>query len=144
MNTMENSSIGAKAMSMGIVKSVRAKKSRRKISAAKKPESSTPNRAPRRPLKGVLILKSIIKPVAQVRITANVDMSGEERPRGSLRAHSSTMLAVMVRAAGMLCRITFKMNLPRSRSLLGSKARIKEGVPMVKVEISVCCTGWKG
>ena len=86
----------------------------------------------------------MIKPVRQVRITARVDISGVERPKGSLRAHSSTMLAVMVRAAGMLWRMTFKMNLPRSRSLLGSKARMKEGVPMVRVEISVCCTGWKG
>ena len=86
----------------------------------------------------------MIKPVRQVRITARVDISALESPRGPLRAHSSTMLAVMVREAGRLCRMTFKIKVPFRRSLLGSKARMKEGVPMVKVEISVCCTGWKG
>ena len=144
IRAMENSRMGTRAMSMGRVKVVRAKNSLRNSTDATKAASSTPNKAPRRPLNGVLILNSMIKPVKQVSTTAKVDMSWLESPKGPLRAHSSTMLAVMVKAAGMLCRMTFKMNLPRSLSLLGSKARMKEGVPMVKVEISVCCTGWKG
>ena len=86
----------------------------------------------------------MVKPVKAVRMTARVDISGWVRPKGSLRAHSATMLAVMVSAAGMHMRMTFRMNLPFSRSRLVSSARMKEGTPMVRVLMRVCWMGSKG
>ena len=67
--------MGARAMSMGNVRVVRAKNSPKNTSAPMKAARSTPNKAPRRPLKGVLILNSMINPVEQVSTTARVDMS---------------------------------------------------------------------
>ena len=50
----------------------------------------------------------------------------------------------MVSAAGMHMRMTFKMNLPFSLSRLVSRARMKEGTPMVRVLMRVCWMGSKG
>ena len=141
INTIENKSRGIRAMSMGSVRLTRAKNGPKNRYASTKAVSSPPNSRPRRVLKGALTLNSIIKPVIAVVITAMVEASALVRPRGSVSVHKTTMLAVMVKAAGMHIRITLKINLPFTRSLLGSRAQIKEGTPMVRELIRGCCMG---
>ena len=58
--------------------------------------------------------------------------------------HRHSRFTVMATEAGMLSRRTLGRNFPRIRSLLGSSARMKEGMPMVRELISVCWMGWKG
>ena len=112
IRAMENSRMGTRAMSMGRVKVVRAKNSLRNSTDATKAASSTPNKAPRRPLNGVLILNSMIKPVKQVSTTAKVDMSWLESPKGPAEGAQQHNVGRHGQGGRNALRMTFKMNLP--------------------------------
>jgi len=88
-------------------------------------------------LKGVHILYKSINPVIPVIITHKVDISSDV----SLIKEGSTIIiiifAVIVSAVGTEFFKTLEIILPFIRSLLGSKARIKEGMPIVTILVSV-------
>ena len=65
---------------MGTVKSTRKKICRKNSSTVRNAPSSPANRAVRSALKGVETLKSMIKPVMEVVITARVESWASDRP----------------------------------------------------------------
>ncbi len=78
-----------------------------------------------------------------VTMTATVEeVSADQGPRE--RREATVHMTVAAAAPGAARLNTFLRKLPLTRSLLGSKARMKEGRPTVRDEIRVSWMGLKG
>ena len=120
------------------------KRSVKKTIPIKKQEAIVPNRIFLIKLNGLQILKSKPRPHIPVRITQIVDVSLE----GKLKTCDNNIVAsisrTIIMAQGRALLIILTNKFPFTLSLLGSKASIKEGMPIVNTLVRVICMGIKG
>ena len=107
-----------------------------KIANIKAP-SIVQNNAQRIQLKGKDTLNNTNRPANPVIITASVEISVSLNGIKEHKTASATIFSTIVKAPGIDFRMTFTMYFPLIRSLLGSKARMKEGAPIVNALIKV-------
>ena len=127
---MAKSNNGTKTTTMGTVRSTRENSGWKNSIAIIKPTTIRVYSAARNRLNGTQTLNT-------VKMTAKVEICSLGRWRNSETATNNRMLVIIVKAPGKDFRMILTKNFPRIRSLFGSKARIKEGIPIVKVLISV-------
>lgn len=90
---------------------------------------------PRNQLNGLDMRNKLIKPVVEVMITIKVDVKSLSKLKASLKRVIITTLKTTVSAGGILLPTTFNMKSPLTKSVLGSKAKKKEGTLIVQVVI---------
>ena len=90
------------------------------------------------------ILKSKSKPVYPVKITEIVKNSSILNLKIFVANMTDKMLSTTLIAAGIDLLIIFIKKLPFILSLLGSKAKMKDGIPIVNILINVICIGING
>lgn len=95
-------------------------------------------------LNGTLILYKSIKPVSPVKRTHKVDTSSSVSLIMVGRNTIIKTLATIVKAVGIDLFKTLIIILPLILSLLGSKAKINDGIPIVTTLVKVSCIGSKG
>ena len=93
---------------------------------------------------GRLVLKSTISPEVAERVTARVEVSSSERWKREEASIVIRIPATMVSAPGTALESTFFRKPPCTRSRLGSRARTKDGIPIVNMLMRVIWMGWKG
>ena len=94
-------------------------------------------------LNGLQILYRWMKPVIAVKKTHNDVSSPSSKWKILANIVTSTMLKTTVKAVGRLLLTIFNKKLPFTNSVLGSKARINEGIPIVNPVIRVNWIGIK-
>ena len=122
---------------IGTVRFTKEKKGWKNRIAMINPDTIRVYKAARNTLNGMQTFKSVSSPVNPVIITAKVEICSLGRSRKREIAANSSTFATMVNAPGRDFRMMFTINSPRIRSLFGSRAKINEGMPMVKVLINV-------
>ena len=134
---MAKSNNGTKTTTMGTVRSTRENSGWKNSIAIITPTTIRVYSADRNRLNGTQTFNRVRSPVNPVKMTAKVEICSLGRWRNSETATNYRMLVIIVIAPGKDFRMILTKNFPRIRSLFGSKARIKEGIPIVKVLISV-------
>ena len=109
-----------------------------------KPIIKDTSKVPLNKLNGLQILKIKIKPVIPTIITHKVEDVVVLKLKIAVKMTIIKMLITIVKAAGMDVAMTLPKNLPWTFSSLGSKAKINDGIPIVKTLVKVSCTGIKG
>ena len=138
------SSSGTRTTIIGMVRSTRENSDWKNSMAMTNPTTMSVYRAVRSRLNGIQTFNKVRRPVKPVRITAKVEICSLGRWRNREIATNNRTFATIVNAPGRDLRIILTKKLPRIRSLLGSKAKMKDGIPMVKVLIRVNWIGWNG
>ena len=92
-------------------------------------------------LNGLHNLNKNINPVVPVIITISVLAKFPSILNAFLYKVINITLNTTVKAAGILFYITFNMNFPFTLSLLGSSAKINDGILIVQVVIRLRCIG---
>ena len=94
-------------------------------------------------LNGLQILYKWMKPVIAVKKTQRDVSSPSSRWKTFANMVTRMILKTTVKAVGKLLLTIFNRNFPFTKSLFGSKAKIKDGMPIVKPVIKVSCIGIK-
>ena len=122
---------------------LRLKNSFWKIAQYKKPKIMRVNRDTRITLNGLQILYKWIKPVIAVKNTQREVSSPSSKWKTFANIVTRTMLKTTVKAVGKLLLTIFNKNFPFTKSLFGSNAKMKDGIPIVNPVINVSCIGIK-
>ena len=114
-----------------------------KIIQYENPKTIKINRAALIVLKGLHILYKWINPVIAVKKTHKEVSKPSCKRKIFVNIVTKIILKTTVNAVGKLLLTIFNKNWPFTKSLFGSKAKIKEGIPIVKPVIKVNCIGIK-
>ena len=84
-----------------------------------------------------------MKPVIAVKNTQREVSRPSSKWKTFANIVTRTMLKTTVKAVGKLLLTIFNKNFPFTKSLFGSKAKMKDGIPIVNPVIKVSCIGIK-
>lgn len=113
------------------------------IAQYSKPVSRVIQRANLNALNGSQSLYKKMKPEIPVKKTTKLETTSSGKLKAYLNISTIITLKTTVKAAGRLLPITFIRKLPLTMSVLGSNARMNDGIPIVNVVISVSWIGMK-
>lgn len=119
------------------VKGERENICRNRVAPRKKPEAIKRKRSFRNQFMGRLILNRIIKPIVPDSVTERVEVSPAESRNRAEQAIVRRTPQTIVRAPGIALERTLLKKCPCIRSLFGSRAKTKDGIPIVNMLISV-------
>ena len=108
-----------------------------------KPQIKKINKQVLKMLNGWQSLYKNIKPVVPVKNTTREEVIDSFKWKAYLNNMMIITLNTTVRAGGKLFPMTFKRKFPLTSSLLGSKAKTKDGIPIVNIVIRVSWIGIK-
>jgi len=107
------------------------------IAQYSKPANKASHKVNLNVLNGSHNLYKKIKPDIPVRKTTKLDTTSSGKSKANLNISTMMTLNTTVSAAGTLLPITFIKKFPLTISVLGSNARMNDGIPMVNVVIKV-------